>query len=370
MVRYILLLFCLPLFTAAFAQTAPVRVAVAGISHGHSSWILNRPEKGDITLVGVFEQDQKLVEKTLANGRLPKELFYKDLSKMLDAVKPEAVVAFGSIYDHLMVVQACAPRGIHVMVEKPLAVSVKHAREMEALAKKHKIHLLTNYETSWYPTTIKARELIVDSNYTGGLRKAVFHHGHEGPREIGVSNEFFDWLTDPVKNGGGAVVDFGCYGANIMTWLMKGDAPVSVTATLRRFKPGVYPKVDDDAIIIVQYKNAEAIIQASWNWPYSRKDMALYGTTGYLVTLNGADMRIKKAGEKEYSQVYDTSQVKVYVDPFTYFSDVIRGKLTLTPFDLYSLENNVMVVQILEAAIRSAETGKTVYLGDAASIKL
>ncbi len=371
--RYIVLVLCLQAVLPVFSQptqTAPVRVAVAGISHGHSSWILNRPAKGDITLVGVFEKDEKLVDKTIARGKLSRSLFYTDLVKMLDAVKPEAVVAFGSIYDHLMVVQACAPRGIHVMVEKPLAVSVEHAKEMEMLAKKHKIHLLTNYETSWYPATIKARQLIADSNYTGGLLKAVFHHGHEGPREIGVSNEFFDWLTDPVLNGGGAVVDFGCYGANIMTWLMKGDEPVAITATLRRFKPEIYPRVDDDAIIIVQYKGAEAIIQASWNWPYSRKDMELYGKTGYLTTLNATDMRIKRDKEKEYRQVYDAHKVGVYVDPFTYFSDVIRGKLTLEPFDLYSLENNVMVVEILEAARRSAETGKTVYLGNAESIKL
>ncbi len=370
MIRYILSAIWILFVSALAAQQAPVRVAVAGISHGHASWILNRPQKNDISLVGIFETDTQLVRKAQAKGTLAKALFYDDLEKMLDAVKPEAVVAFGSIYDHLMVVQACAPRGIHVMVEKPLAVSVDHAREMAALAKKHNIHLITNYETSWYPATAKARELVADSNYTGGLTKAVFHHGHEGPREIGVSREFFDWLTDPVRNGGGAVIDFGCYGANIMTWLMQGEAPVSVTATLRRFKPDVYPKVDDDAIIIVQYKNAEAIIQASWNWPYSRKDMELYGKTGYVITVNDTDMRIKrKTDKKEYQRKYDAEEVPVYLDPFTYFADLIRGKIVLQPFDLYSLENNLLVVEILEAAKRSAESGKTVYPGNAENVK-
>ncbi len=365
MIRCCIFIAFIVLFVAeAAAGQEPVRVAVAGISHGHASWILNRQKKEDITLVGIFETDAGLVKQVLERGRHPKALFYDDLHKMLDAVKPEAVVAFGSIYDHLMVVRACAPRGIHVMVEKPLAVSTEHAREMAALAAQHNIHLITNYETSWYPATFKAGELVADSNYTGGLTKAVFHHGHEGPREIGVSREFFDWLTDPVANGGGAVIDFGCYGANIMTWLMRGEKPVSVTATLRQFKPEVYPRVDDDAVVVVQYANAVAIIQASWNWPFNRKDMELYGKTGYIITLNDTDMRIRRKDDrKEYHRTYKATEVPVYLDPFTYFADLIRGKVASRPFDLYSLENNLLVVAILEAAKQSALSGRTVYMG-------
>ncbi|MBX3255865.1 MAG: Gfo/Idh/MocA family oxidoreductase [Chitinophagaceae bacterium] len=347
---------------AATAQTQPVRLAVAGISHGHSGWILGRKPQNDIKLVGVYETDRALVQRAIQKNGISEKLMYNNLEKMLDEVKPEAVVAFGSIYDHLSVVQACAPRGIHVMVEKPLAVSVEHALQMDSLAKKYNIHLLTNYETSWYPATEKAGQLVNDSNATGGLVKAVFHHGHEGPKEIGVGKEFLDWLTNPVLNGGGAVIDFGCYGANLMTWLMKGAQPVSVTATTRQFKPDIYPKVDDDAVIIVQYPDAEAIIQASWNWPYSRKDMELYGKTGYVITIDNTRMRIKqKRDQPEYSARYTSKEVPVYEDPFTYLADVIRKKITLHDHDLYALQNNITVVKILEAAKRSAQTGKTVF---------
>ena len=51
------------------------------------------------------------------------DIVFDDLESMLKATTPEAVTAFGTIYDHLSVVEACAPKGIHVMVEKPLAVS-------------------------------------------------------------------------------------------------------------------------------------------------------------------------------------------------------------------------------------------------------
>src|SRR5690606_23084658 len=136
----------------------------------------------------------------------------------------EAIVAFGTIYEHLEVVKVAAPKGIHVMVEKPLAVSMEHAAIMDSLARKHNIHLLTNYETSWYPSNHKANELLKQGR-VGDLRKVVIRDGHRGPKKIGVNSEFLDWLVDPVQNGGGALTDFGCYGANLMTWMLQGKKP-------------------------------------------------------------------------------------------------------------------------------------------------
>ncbi|RYY24214.1 MAG: Gfo/Idh/MocA family oxidoreductase [Chitinophagaceae bacterium] len=341
----------------------PVRIAVAGTSHAHVSWILGRQNQQDAVIVGIYEPDQNLIKRQVARYKLDSGLVYNDLGAMLDKVKPEAVVAFGSIYDHMKVVEAAAPRGIHVMVEKPLATNVKHVLRMEQLAKKHNIHVLTNYETSWYPTTEKIYQLVHDSVYLGGIRKVVIHDGHEGPKEIGVNKEFLDWLTDPVQNGGGALIDFGCYGANLMTYLMKGEMPVSVTAVSATYKPAIYPRVDDETTIIVSYPKAQCIIQASWNWPFSRKDMEVYGETGYLIAADHTVMRKRnRASKGEQTVKIDTSHVEVYTDPFSYLADVVRGKITVTPHSLYSLENNILVVRILEAARESARTGKTVLM--------
>ena len=189
----------------------------------------------------------------------------------------------------------------------------------------------------------------------------VVHDGHQGPKEIGCSKEFLEWLTDPVQNGGGAIVDFGCYGANLMTYLTKGEEPVSVTAVTRQFKPEIYPKVDDDATIIVSYPKSECIIQASWNWPFGRKDMEIYGENGYIVAENNKDMRLRnRQTANELRRKVTSKDIAVYEEPFAYFKDVIRGKTTMSDYDLYSLKNNVMVVRILDAARESAKTGKTV----------
>jgi predicted dehydrogenase len=350
---------------SAVAAQKPIRLAIAGMTHTHIAFILGRADKGDFELVGIFETNQELVQKLAKKYKFSPEIVYHNLNEMLDKVKPDAVVAFGTIFDHLSVVEACAPRGIHVMVEKPLAVSGKHAARMAELALKYKIHLLTNYETSWYPTTAKSFEMVNKDHFAGTLRKVVIHDGHQGPVEIGCDPVFLSWLTDPVLNGGGAIVDFGCYGANLMTALTHGEKPLSVTAVTRQFKPLIYPKVDDEATIVVSYRESQCIIQASWNWPFSRKDMEIYGDEGYLIAVNRNDLRSKGKGmNEEKTEKVTASNVAVYEDPFTYFADVIWGKVEIPEYGLYSLENNVRVVEILDAARLSAKKGKTILLKD------
>ena len=288
-------------------------------------------------------------------------LWFSTLEEMINATKPEAVAAFNSIYDHLEVVRICAPRKIHVLVEKPLAVNTEHAREMEKLAKKNGIELLTNYETTWYSSNHKAYEVAVENKDLGEIRKVVVHDGHKGPKEIGVSKEFLNWLTDPKMNGGGAIIDFGCYGANLMTWLMKGEKPLSVTAITQTMKSEIYSKVDDEATLILEYPYAQAVIQASWNWPISRKDMEIYGETGQIITENHEKVRLQK-NEKEPEEVFNAASLEFpYNDPFSYLAAVVRGSVK-PGNDLSSLENNMVVVEILEAGINSAKTGKKVSL--------
>ncbi|WP_113922961.1 Gfo/Idh/MocA family protein [Cognataquiflexum aquatile] len=360
------LFICSSFFQYSFAQQSnqPVRMAMMGLSHGHSPWIFNRKDKTDVDLVGIYEPDAALAASYAKRYNLDQKLFFTDAKAMLDATKPEAVLAFGSIYAHLEAVELAAPRGIHVMVEKPLTFSLDQAKKMEALAKKHGIHLLTNFETSWYASTEKTYQLLQDKEAFGPIRKAVFHHGHRGPKEIGVGKEFLDWLTDPVQNGGGALVDFGCYGANIMTYLMEGRKPISVTAVTNTYKPDIYPKVDDEATIILVYGDAQAIIQASWNWPFDRKDMEFYGKTGQVISENRSKMRTRtwdNPEEKTFEVRPD--EVGVYVDPFSYFAEVIRGKIKVEDYSLYSLNNNMIVAEILDAARKSAEKKETVFLG-------
>ena len=342
----------------------PLRIGVIGLVHTHVHWILGREERGDIEIVGIVEPNRDLAQRYSQQHGYSMDIVFDTMQEMIENSRPEAVTAFNSIYDHLQVMEVCAPQGIHVMVEKPLAVSLDHAKKMKALAEKHNILLLTNYETTWYPTNHRAYKLVND-NKIGAIRKMVVRDGHKGPQEIGVNEEFLEWLTDPVQNGGGAVTDFGCYGANLMTWLMQGKRPKSVTAITQTLKPDIYPKVDDEATIILTYPEAQGIIQASWKWPIGRKDMEIYGVVGAIYADNRNDLRIR------ISEGYDGFDEESFElkeretpldDPFAYLAATVRGDLSYDPNSLSSLENNMIVMEILDAAIRSAKSGKTIDL--------
>jgi len=347
----------------AHGDPKPVRMAVVGMVHDHVHWILGRQNRGDIEIVGYVEPNRELAQKMASRYGFDMAKVYSTLEELVSKTKPEAVLAFNTIYAHLEVVEFCAPRGIHVMVEKPLAVNDEHAQKMLALARKHNIFLLTNYETTWYASNEKAHELVKD-NKLGNLRKMVFYTGHRGPREIGCSEEFLAWLTDPVLNGAGALNDFGCYGADIATWMMKGSKPVSVSAIIQQNKPAIYPKVDDEATIVVRYPEAQVVIQASWNWPYNRKEMEVYGTTGYVFCPDGKTA-VYRADERSAPQNLSVPDLpKEKDDPFIYFANVIRGNITMEKWAPSAPETNEMVVRILEAARISASSGKTVIWND------
>ena len=338
----------------------PLRVGVAGLVHGHVGWILGREDRGDIEIVGIAEPNRELSRRYADRYGFSPDLFYDSVEEMIEAADPEALTVFTSIYDHLRVTETAARHGVHVMVEKPLAFSNDHARRMKAAADSAGIHLLTNYETTWYPSVHRTQAMVADGAI-GPLRKIVVRDGHEGPKEIGVSDEFLEWLTDPVQNGGGALIDFGCYGANLITWLMDGQRPTSVFAVTQTIKPEIYEDVDDEATIVLTYPEAQGIIQASWNWPFSRKDMSVYGKTGYIHADNNVNLRVRLDDGDPERQVEAERMADQFDDPFSYLAAVVQGR-TRPVDDLSSLETNMIVVEILDAARRSAESGQTIYL--------
>ncbi|MDZ7720220.1 MAG: Gfo/Idh/MocA family oxidoreductase [Balneolaceae bacterium] len=346
------------------SQTTPVKIAVAGLTHDHVHWLFGRDNSNnDIEIVGIYESNRDLWQHYKQMYDLDQELYYEDMEMMFNKTQPQAVTAFGSTFEHLELVKTAAPKGIHVMVEKPLAVNLDHAMQMKRVANENNIHLITNYETTWYSSNHEVKRLFEEEEQFGEIRKVIVNDGHQGPKEIGVSDEFLDWLTDPVLNGGGAIMDFGCYGANLTTWLMDGEEPETVTAITQTHKPDIYSEVDDEATIILTYPGTQAIIQASWNWPYNRKDMQVYGESGYVFAHDDVNIEVLRQNDSPDSQSLPSRNYP-YNDPFSYFAGVVRGDIVVKDTDLSSLSNNITVMKILDAARTSAETGETIYLSN------
>jgi predicted dehydrogenase len=348
--------------TSAQSADKPLRVAIVGLVHGHVAGFLGPAlKRTDIQIVGIVDPDQQLAQRYANQFKLDPKLLYSDVEQMLTTVRPQAVLVYTDTRDHRRVVEAAARHRIPVMMEKPLAVSVDDALAIKGAADAGHIHVLVNYETTWYPSNTAMYQLVRDGAL-GDVRKVVVHDGHKGPKEIGVEPEFLSWLTDPARNGAGALFDFGCYGADLMTWLMEGATPIAVTAVTQQIKPEIYPHVDDEATVILTYPKAQAILQASWNWPFDRKDMEVYGATGQAITVRRDGLRVRRTGDEEEKQQSAPALAAPYNDPISYLIAVVSGEIK--PTGLSALDTNMIVVRILDAARESAKTGKTIRLAD------
>ncbi len=339
--------------------SAPVRIAVVGLVHDHARGFFPAlAGRKDVQLVGIVEPDHDLAALYAEEFHLSDSLFYPSI-EALAAARVQAVAAFTSTLDHRTVVEKCAALGVDVMMEKPMAVSLAEARAIASAAAKGGIQVVVNYETTWYRSNGSAYEQIHSRHAIGDVRKIVVHDGHQGPKKIGCSPSFLKWLTNPALNGGGAAMDFGCYGADLATWLMEGKRPTSVFAVMQHFQPDLYPNVEDEATIVLTYPRAQAILEASWNWPYGRKDMQVYGQTGALF-LPDRNTLLLRRGETQVSTIAAPELSDTDSNPLSYLAAVVHG--SIRPSGLSSVETNLVVSEILDAAKESARTGRRVDL--------
>ncbi|MHB8654813.1 MAG: Gfo/Idh/MocA family protein [Terriglobia bacterium] len=347
---------------AAAQTTSKTRLAIVGLDHDHV-WGLLRDiaKESDAELIAIADPHPELVEK--ARKQVPAGVkFYSDYLKMLDEMKPEAVIVTTANNRHLEILRQCAKRHIHFSTEKPMASTGADAREMERLARQAHIKLMVNYWNAWTPST---HELFhrVQSGELGPVQKIVVEYGHQGPREIGVSKYFADWLYDPVKNGAGALMDFGCYGAEWALWL-KGR-PSSVFAYSLKLKTAQANAVDDDAVILLEYPDATAIIQASWDWPYSKGQVQVFGPKGSLLATDSG-LLYREANSRPDVDHPDGQPVTLAPgehatsNPIAYFLYCIRNDKPIE--NPVAPDLNVAVVEILDAAKESIRTGSAVKL--------
>jgi glucose-fructose oxidoreductase len=343
------------------AASTPIRVAIVGLVHGHVKGFLKTlPGDTNAKLVAIVEPDTSLANQYRDQYKLDGSLFYTDLEKMLNAQHPDAVLVYTTIKDHRKVIEAAANHNIASMVEKPLATTMEDALAIRAAARAHHVQVLVNYETTWYSSNNDV-ENEVQEGKLGEIRRVVVHDGHEGPKEIGVGPEWLPWLTDPVRNGAGALFDFGCYGADLITVMMHGSAPLSVTAVTQTDKPAIYPHVEDEATVILRYPKAQGVLMPSWDWSFARKDMEVYGVGGYAITVGPDRLRTRYHGQKDESQGSATPLAANRQGSLAYLAAVLHGEIK-PDGDLSALDTNMVVMQILDAARQSAATGKTIEL--------
>lgn len=336
------------------------KIAVIGLVHSHVWGHLPRMIKGDVAkLVAIAEPNPDLVaEAKKAGANVP---FYDDYNKMLDEQKPDIVWAFVENNRHLEIAKACASRKINIMFEKPLASTYKDAVEIRELARRNNIRIMTNYQMVWWPANYVAKRE-ADSGAIGRVWRLHGIVGHGGPGSQGARNKyFFDWLTDPVKNGAGALMDFGCYNALWSLWYL--GRPEKVYAQANHLRPETFPKVEDNADLVLTYPNAVGVFEASWDLPRSYQDLEVFGVSADRGGSGSIYMKQSGATLQKGRETKELPLEPLPPDRAEPIAFMVNAMKEHKPLDgLTAIDINVDVIEIIEAAKESVRTGKAVTL--------
>jgi predicted dehydrogenase len=352
------------------------KLALVGLNHDHVWNQLPGMLRGDLAqVVGIAETlPDRLArvqkdEDSQQGGHRPAvsaSLIFSDWKKMIDQVKPDIVWAFLETSRHLEVVQYCAPRRINVIFEYPLAVTYKDALEIQRLARQYNTKVLTNYVYWSWSAPYYVAKAAVDRGEIGHVYRLSGLNGHGGPGDY-RSSTFFGWLMDIKKNGGGAGVDFA---APLVVWTLwvKG-LPQSVFAHTLYLRPQEFNNVDDNATYVLNYKDAVAILEGTWDMAAGpTANNQIMGRSGSLVFGRSGVEMYKPGARPAGGGRAPVQATKIPFDPLppetsgalAYMVDRMRKGLPLE--DMSALDINVDVVQVFEAAAESARTGRAVPL--------
>jgi len=351
-------------FAALPAIAQPYRIAVIGLIHAHEgAYLPSMTRSEQIKLVGIAETIPELVLQAKERQGAKDVPFFDDYRKMLDETKPDFVWAFVENNRHLEILKECAPRHIHVIYEKPLASTYKDALAMAELARKYNVKVMCNYQMAWWAANQIARAE-VEKGIVGKPWRLHGIVGHGGPGSTGPGKYFFDWLTDPEKNGAGALMDFGCYNALWSLWYM--GRPASVYAEAIHLRPETFPKVEDSATMVLKYKSGINIFEGSWDLPRSFQDLEIFGSTtgpdGNLTrgSIYMTQQKVELRSGRETRELPLAPLPPEKADPIAFMVDAIRNNKPIE--GITALDINVGVVEIIEAAKESIRTGRTVKL--------
>ena len=331
-----------------------LRLGVVGLVHDHVWNMLPQFAACGVQPLAVVDANTPLTD------RARREFGYAHALPALDGLwelRPDAVLYCGPNAGAAPVVEACAARGVHVLVEKPLAATLGQARRMAAAAARGGIHVMCNWPTAWDPRVQHAAKLARDGAL-GRVYTVRYRAAHSGPREIGCSPYFWSWLYDVEQNGAGALMDYCCYGAALCAWLL--GPPDTVTAVKGRLVKTDVP-VDDNAVILMAYAAAFGIAEASWTQAgYRPYGLQVLGERAGLVAEGDALLRVDE--EHPRGEPIAVPELPAGArNPAEYFLACLRGDRA--PAGLVSLEVGTQAQAILEAGLCAARTGQAVRPG-------
>lgn len=335
-----------------------LRIGVLGLIHDHvwgNLWDLQSSSLGE--LVAAADLNPELRDKVQEEYDCPQ--VFETYEALLDRAEVDAVYVYTDNATAADVTELAAARDVHVMVEKPMASDLARADRMWAACRRAGVQLMVNWPIAWRPGLQKAMAM-VEAGEIGRLFGVKYRAAHAGPKEFGCTPYFYNWLYDRELNGGGALMDYGCYGAALARYLL--GQPSRVTAVAGRLQKE-YITLEDNAVLVMEWSRAMAVSEASWTQigHLTSYVVVLYGSDGTLVVERGEPGRVLLATRQHEDGVaVELSGNEGAGSATEFFLDHLR---TGQPIEgLCSAEVGRDTQEILEAARLSAASQRAVSL--------
>jgi predicted dehydrogenase len=334
-----------------------IRVGVLGLSHDHV-WgnLSDLAACAEGELVAAADPHPALREQVRSYGV---EQVFDDYSNMLDEVKLDAVYIYSDNLRGAELAELAAAKGLHIMVEKPMASTYAGASRMVGAARAGGVQLMVNWPIMWWPALQEALRQ-VEAGRIGQVWQVNYRSAHGGPRELGCSPHFSEWLYDPRRNGAGALMDYCCYGAALTCALL--GLPSRVTAVSGRLWKADLP-AEDNAVIVMQHARAISTATGSWT---QQGDMTsyepmIYGSKGtFYIREHGRELWFADAEQKNGVRLEAPEAPAGARTASEYFLGHMRSGEPVG--GLCGPEVGLMAQEVLEAAILAAAEGRSVSL--------
>ena len=356
------------------------RVGVIGFAHMHVNELVDRfiaTGRADIvacadtvphtaSLTTVEGSRHANLTRTLGAPGGPRR--YENYQEMLHREALDIAILCPEISQHADVTEAVARHGVHIVTEKPMAGRLDDARRMAAAAGTAGIALAVNWPSTWRPPIRRVKELlgagvigaIWEFKWRNGASLGPLAHGSTHPGATVISGAVTDaekemeWWHQ-AEAGGGALLDYCCYGACLASWFME-TAPLSVQCLRANLMgPGT---ADDNAAMLLRFPAAIGILEASWTTFHSgvASGPIIYGTQGTIV-VDGAEVLVYRERGSATPSFVDKGEA------------LPQGRATIAEEFLHHLETgeplhptlalplNLAASAILDAGIRSADSG-------------
>lgn len=358
------------------------RLGVIGFAHMHVNGLINAFDKlpnkewvacadtvSDVPSIST-ERDTRLHSIKMAHEKTGIPKVYDDYRDMLEKESFDIIIFCPENAKHGEVAQAIANKGVHMITEKPMAASLSEALRMVRAAKANEVALLVNWPSTWSPAVRKAKDLL-EQGVIGDVLEVKFRNGASmGPlaygQEITDAEKGAEWWHQS-KPGGGALLDYCCYGACLSRFFI--GEPATAAYGMKANLTSHYGDADDNAVITVRFPRALAILEGSWTtWNLGiPTGPVIYGSKGTLV--------ISRKDRTPVVEVY-TSRGYGEPDEIAEGDPLPEGRDNLANELIYHLETgepphptmemmqNLEAMAILDAGIRSAANGKLEIVND------